>query len=155
MYKFGKRSKKSLGTCHEDLQTILNEIIKFYDFSIIEGIRTTKRQKQLYSEGKSKLDGVNRRSKHQGKKDKNGNIVSFAVDIMPYYKGFNPFTDKNGNKSFYYLAGLVQGIAQKLYTEGKIKHLIRWGGNWDSDMDFFGDSSFFDLPHIELIKPRV
>jgi peptidoglycan L-alanyl-D-glutamate endopeptidase CwlK len=148
MYNFGKRSKEKLYTCHKDLIKIMEEAIKFHDFSIIEGIRTTKRQQELYSDGKSQLDGIHKLSKHQD----HGDGVSHAVDIMPYYKGFNPFTSENGPKSFYYLAGLVQGIAKKLYEDGEISHILRWGGNWDSDMDFFNDSHFFDLPHFELIK---
>jgi peptidoglycan L-alanyl-D-glutamate endopeptidase CwlK len=153
MYKFGKKSLTQLETCHTDIQTILNEVIKFYDFSILEGIRTAERQQLLFVDGKSTLDGVNKLSKHQGKKDDNDNVVSFAVDIMPYYKGFNPFTDKNGNKSFYYMAGLVMAITETLYNENKISHLLTWGGNWDNDLDFFSDSSFFDLPHFQLRRP--
>jgi len=150
MYKFGKKSREKLDTCHPDIIKIMEEVIKIYDFSILEGIRTTKRQQKYFKTGKSQLDGINRLSKHQDQ----GDGLSHAIDIMPYYKGFNPFQSENGPKSFYYLAGLVQGIAHKLYSEGKISHLIRWGGNWDSDMDFFSDSSFFDLPHVELVKIR-
>ena len=31
MAKFGKTSKKRLSTCHEDLQTVFNEVIKHVD----------------------------------------------------------------------------------------------------------------------------
>ena len=149
MYEFGKRSRKRLNTCHPDLILIMEEVIKIYDFSVIEGLRTTKKQREYYETGRSQLDGVHKLSKHQD----SGDGLSYAIDIMPYYKGFNPFNNENGAKSFYYLAGIVQTVASILYKEGKISHIIRWGGNWDSDMDFFGDSTFFDLPHFELIKP--
>ncbi len=150
MYNFGNRSRSRLDTCHPDLVKVLEVVIKVYDFSIIEGLRTAETQAQYFKDGKSQLDGVKRKSKHQD----DGSGLSRAADILPYYKGFNPFTSENGPKSFYYLAGLVQMAAQTLYDNGEIEHLIRWGGNWDSDMDFFGDSSFFDLPHVELIKPK-
>lgn len=150
MYNFGKRSKSRLDTCHEDIVKVLEATIKVHDFSVLEGLRTAEKQAEYFRDGKSQLDGVNRKSKHQD----DGSGKSKAVDIMPYYKGFNAFTSENGAKSFYYLAGLVQGIAQKLYDAGEIKHELRWGGNWDSDMDFFSDSTFFDLPHFELIKPK-
>ena len=153
MYKFGEKSLTQLKTCHKDIQIILNEVIKFYDFSVLEGIRTAERQQSLFAEGKSKLDGVNKLSKHQGRQDENGNIVSFAVDVMPYYKGFNPFVDNNGAKSFYHMAGLIMAVSEMLYNENKISHLLTWGGNWDNDLDFFSDSQFFDLPHFELRKP--
>lgn len=153
MYNFGEKSLAQLTTCHIDIQTIMNEVIKFYDFSILEGIRTAERQQLLFAEGRSKLDGVNKLSKHQGKLDDDGELVSYAVDIMPFYKGFNPFVDKNGDKSFYYMAGLIMASAEMLYNENKISHLLTWGGNWDNDLDFFSDSSFFDLPHFQLRKP--
>jgi len=148
MYKFGPTSQERLKTCHQDLQLILNTVIKIYDFSVLEGIRSDNRQLKLFNEGKSTLDGIEHKSKHQANKDN----VSMAVDIMPYYKGFNPFQSENGPKSFYFLAGIMIATAHQLFNEGKITHLLRWGGNWDSDMDFFSDSNFFDLPHFELVK---
>lgn len=150
MYNFGRRSRARLDTCHPDLILIMEEVIKVYDFSVLEGLRTAEKQMEYFETGRSQLDGVKKLSKHQDR----GDGVSHAIDIMPYYKGFNPFQSENGPKSFYYLAGLVQMAAQGLYNANKIEHLIRWGGNWDGDMDFFDDSSFFDLPHVELIKPK-
>jgi hypothetical protein len=152
MYKFGKKSQKQLNTLHIDLQLILEEVIKIYDFSILEGIRTTKRQQKLFKAGRSKLDGINKKSKHQGKKDKDGNIVSFAVDIMPYKKGTNAFSGKKKDAArFYFLMGMVKMIANKLLEEGKISHTVRFGLDWDSD-DVFTDQNFDDLPHMELKK---
>lgn len=153
MYRFGNKSASQLSTCHKDIQIILNEAIKIYDFSVLEGIRTSTRQMMLFKDGKSTLDGVNKKSKHQGRGDSQGNIVSYAVDLYPYYKGFDAFNDKNGDKMFYYMAGIIMAIAEKLLEEKRISHRLRWGGNWDDDMDFFQDSNFFDLPHFELVKP--
>lgn len=144
-YNFGKRSLENYKTIHPDLQKILAELIMQYDFSIIEGHRSAETQQKYFSEGKSKLDGINKKSKHQS-------YPSLAVDIMPYRKNFNPFTDKNGPKAFYYMAGQLKAIAQRLLDEGKISHKVTWGGNWDNDMDFFNDSNFFDLPHFQLDK---
>ena len=146
MYTFGKSSQSNLDSCHVDIQKILNEAIKIVDFSIIEGLREDARQVELFNDGKSQLNGVSSRSKHQD----NGSGLSMAVDIMPYYKGFNSFTNESGPKFFYYLAGHIIAIADKLYRDGTISHKLRWGGNWDSDMDLFQDSNFFDLPHFEL-----
>ena len=143
MYNFSQRSLNNYNTLEADLRLILDELIKVYDFSIIEGHRNTETQKKYYREGRSTLDGVTRKSKHQS-------YPSRAADLMPYRKGFNPFVDKNGDKSFYYMAGLLKGIASKLLDEGKITHKVTWGGNWDNDMDFFNDSTFFDLPHFQL-----
>jgi len=152
MYKFGDKSLRQYNTLHRDLQIILSEAIKIIDFSILEGIRTTERQKKLFKEGRSKLDGVNKKSKHQGKKDKEGNFVSFAVDIMPYKKGTNAFSGKQKDKNrFYFLMGIIKGITQKLIDENKITHNVRFGLDWDGDFQF-DDQSFDDLPHMELIN---
>ena len=150
MYKFSKKSKKEYNTLHSDLQKILNEVIKIYDFSILEGIRSTSRQQQMYKEDKSKLNGISKKSKHQGELDKYGFMVSYAVDILPYKKGTNAFSGKTkDNYRFYYLAGLMKMCAFKLYSEGKIQHKLKWGGDWDSD-DIYTDQTFNDLVHFEL-----
>lgn len=151
MYKFGSKSKLQYMTLHKELQLILDEAIKFYDFSILQGLRTTEEQIKLYSEGKSKLDGVTKLSKHQGRKDDQDNIVSFAVDLMPYKKGTNAFSGKVKDKNrFYFLMGAIRAISEKLLQEEKISHRIRFGLDWDND-DRFDDQSFDDLPHLELI----
>ncbi len=152
MYKFGKKSLIQLKTCHKDIQIILNEIIKFYDFSVLEGIRTTERQQSLFADGRSKLDGINKLSKHQGKEDENGNMVSFAVDVMPYKKGTNAFEVHEKERArFYMLMGMVKATTKRLIEEEKISHDVRFGLDWDGD-DTFRDNGFDDLPHAELIK---
>ena len=164
MYSFGKTSLERYNTLHVDLQLILSELIHFYDVSILEGLRTVERQQALYAEGKSKLDGITKKSKHQGifeldengnvisdYVDENGNIVSLAVDIMPYKKGTNAFSGMMKDKMrFYFMMGMVKAIAKKLLLEGKITHEIRFGLDWDSD-DVFSDQTFDDLPHMELV----
>jgi peptidoglycan L-alanyl-D-glutamate endopeptidase CwlK len=150
-YSFGEKSLKNLETCHKDIQTILYEIIKYYDFSVISGIRTTEEQQELFMLGKSKLDGINQKSKHQGRPDEDGNIVSFAVDIMPYKKGTNAFSGhEKDDRRFYMLMGMVKATAQRLKDEGEISHSVRFGLDWDGD-DTFRDQAFDDLPHLELV----
>jgi len=155
MYDFGNKSREQFNTLHIDLQLILKEVIRIYDFSILEGIRTTVRQQELFKNGRSKLDGINKKSKHQGRKDKDGNIVSFAVDIMPYKKNTNAFEDtEDARKRFYFLAGIMFSVTQRLLKKGKISHNIRWGGDWQMDMVYNTKSEFVDLPHFELIKVK-
>lgn len=137
MYNFSKRSKKILKTCHPDLQLICNHSIKIYDFSIIGGYRSLETQKNLFAKGKSKLNGINRRSKHQ-------DTPSIAVDIAPY-----PI-DWQNLKRFYYLGGLMVAIANNLQKQGKLRHRLRWGGDWDRDGKF-NDQIFNDLTHFELV----
>lgn len=152
MPNFGKQSADRLATCHKDLQVIMNEVIKLYDFSVLEGIRTTEQQQKYFAEGKSQLDGIKKKSNHQGKVDESGKIVSYAVDIMPYKTGTNAFSGKiTDNNRFYFLAGIVYATAERLKSEGKITHSIRWGGDWDGDHQY-DDENFMDLPHFEIVK---
>ncbi|AXH14260.1 peptidase [Malaciobacter mytili LMG 24559] len=142
MPSFGKTSIQRLETCHKDLQTICNEVIKYYDFSVIEGYRTLEMQQKYFKDGKSKLDGINQKSKHQS-------LPSLAVDVAPY-----PIDFKNEHKAkarFYHLAGYMFMASEILYKEKKITHKLRWGGDWDID-NYFNDQSFDDLPHFELVK---
>lgn len=148
MYKFGKRSILHYNTLHKDLQLILDELIKIYDVSVIEGVRSEDRQTKLFIEGKSQLDGVVKKSKHQANKDG----VSMAVDILPYYKGENAFSGKElDNSRFYFMMGLVKKITIDLIKNKKISHDIRFGLDWDGD-NIYNDSNFHDLPHMELIS---
>ena len=146
-YKFGKKSLEQLKTCHPDIQLILNELIKFYDFSVLEGLRTSERQQQLFKENKSKLDGINKLSKHQSPDG-----ISRAVDIMPYQKGTNAFSGhEKDDRRFYSMMGMVKAISERLIEENKITHKVRFGLDWDGDQ-MFRDQTFDDLPHFEIIK---
>jgi peptidoglycan L-alanyl-D-glutamate endopeptidase CwlK len=133
---FSKRSIEKLGTCHPDLQMIMQHAIRVMDFSILCGHRGKGEQWRLYQDGKTKLNYPN--SKHN-------KTPSLAVDIAPY-----PI-DWSDRKRFYYLAGVVEGIADQLLRDGVITHKIRWGGDWNRNHNF-NDQTFFDLPHIELVE---
>lgn len=146
MPRFGLRSQSRLNTCHDDLKKICSEAIKYFDFSIIEGARPDEKQYQYYREGKSKLDGINKRSKHQVTKE---NPLSNAVDVSPYPIDFS--NKLKAKARFYMLAGFMFMAADILYRNGEITHKLRWGGDWDSDKDL-EDQSFDDLPHYELVK---
>ena len=144
MYEFGEKSKSKLATCHEDIQVIMNEVIKVYDVSVIEGHRSQETQMKYFREGKSKLDGVNKKSKHQS-------YPSKAVDIMPYKKGTNAFSGNElDTRRFYFMMGIVKATAERLLAEGRITHKVRFGIDWDGD-DVFRDQSFHDAPHFEII----
>lgn len=143
-YKFSKKSRTRLETCHPDIQAICNEVIKAYDFSVLGGHRTLETQRAYFNEGKSKLDGIHKKSKHQAS-------PSMAVDIMPYKKDTNAFSGhEKDDRRFYMLMGMVKAVAARLKEEGKITHDVRFGLDWDGD-DTFRDQTFDDLPHFELI----
>lgn len=144
-YLFSNTSKERLATCHPDLILIMEEAIKAspVDFGISEGHRGIERQGRLYLAGKSKFDGIRRKSKHNS-------FPSMACDFYPWVNGRAEWD----NETLSYLAGLIHGIAHYLYRQGKIGHLVRWGGNWDQDGEIITDQLFDDRPHIELVEPK-
>jgi peptidoglycan L-alanyl-D-glutamate endopeptidase CwlK len=143
LYKFGEKSQENFDTLHKDLQLILSEAIKIYDFSIIGGHRTAETQQAYFKKGLTKLDGIIKKSKHQS-------YPSMAVDIIPYKKGTNAFSgNEKDNRRFYFLMGIIKAISEKLLKDGKISHRLRFGIDWDND-DIYTDQSFDDMPHIEL-----
>ena len=125
MYKFGKRSRERLKGVDARLINVLNELIKMMDVTIIEGVRTAKRQEELLAKGATKV----KYSKHMEGK---------AVDLAPYPIKWD---DRDG---FYYMGGMIRGIAQQL------GYKVRFGGDWDSDGDT-RDNSFDDLVHMEIL----
>ena len=129
MPTLSQSSKNKLATCETQLQILMNEAIKEIDFVVIYGYRSPEEQDALYEKGFSKLKGG--KSKHNKK-------PSMAVDIAPY-----PI-DWKDVKGFYYLAGIIKGIASQLNIK------IRWGGDWDCDNDL-NDQSFMDLGHFEVV----
>lgn len=128
MYKFGKRSRSRLKGVDSRLINVLNELIKVMDVTIIEGVRSAETQYKYFLDGKSKLDGKNKKSNHQ---------IGRAVDLAPY-----PINWKDTNR-FYYMGGMIRGIAKQLNLK------VRWGGDWDSDGQT-KDQTFMDLVHIEI-----
>lgn len=129
MYKFSKKSKDKLATCHPNIQKICNELIKIMDVTVLEGVRTKEQQEEYVRTGKSKTMN----SKHLKQQDG----YSHAVDLVPY-----PI-DWSDTKRFAYMQGMVRGIALQLGIE------VRSGIDWDSDGQL-KDHTFFDGPHFEI-----
>ena len=127
---FGTRSKQRLKGVDSRLVNVLNEVVKYFDITVIEGLRSQERQNELVEQGKSKT----KFGKH---------VLGKAVDIAPY-----PI-DWDSRDDFHYLGGFVLGIAAKMGIN------IRWGGDWsDSSLSqnrrTTKDNSFDDLVHFEI-----
>ena len=130
MPTFGKTSRNRLDTCHTDLQLILEEAIKYVDFSILCGHRNKKDQNRYYN-------SKPQRSKVEYPNSKRNTSPSLAVDIAPY-----PIDWNNINR-FRALVFFIKGIA---ITKGIN---IRLGIDWNGD--FINNEKFVDAPHIELV----
>jgi peptidoglycan L-alanyl-D-glutamate endopeptidase CwlK len=138
MPKFSADSLQKLQTCHLDLQLLFGEVIKSFDCKVIVGNRSKEEQDKAFAEKKSKLQFPN--SKHNS-------MPAMAVDVMPCA---GKELDWGDTKRILYFAGHVMGIAAMLKEQGKIRHAVRYGGDWDSDTDL-KDNKFQDLVHFELV----
>ena len=132
-YVLGTRSKDNLKGVHPDLVKVVERAITLttQDFTVIEGVRTTKRQQELYAQGRTKpgskvtnADGVKNKSNHQAKADGYGH----AVDIVPYP------VDWNTTSKFRDIADAMKQAAKDLGVK------LEWGGDW----------KFTDMPHFEV-----
>lgn len=128
MPKFSKDSLEKLQTCHIDIQKVMQEVIKHFDFTIIYGHRGKEIQDKLYPNF----------SKVKFPDSKHNKTPSLAIDIAPY-----PI-DWNDINRFIYLAGFVVGIANSIGIG------LRWGGDWNKDTEL-KDNRFNDMGHFELI----
>ena len=133
MPSFGSKSKEELYTCDPRLVEVFEEVVKYFDCSVLEGRRNKEKQDEYYRIGRSKVQWPD--SKHNCEEPE----LSKAADVAPY-----PI-DWNDLDRFRYFAGFVVGIAA---TRGIT---LRWGGDWDRDTDL-KDQNFNDLPHFELVE---
>lgn len=138
MLRFGRASRQRLATVVDELQRLAQESLAtgIMDFSVTDALRPKDRQNQYFAEGKSKVQWPD--SKHNvlnpGDKAK-------AFDLTPWVDGKSSY-DK------YHccvLAGVVLTKAKELGIE------IRWGGNWDRDLEPVTDQDFNDLVHYEIV----
>ena len=135
MPKYSNSSKANLYTCHEDLITLFEEVIKYFDCTIICGHRGREAQNKAYRDGFSTVQYPN--SNHN-------KLPSMATDAVPYVIDWS---DVNRMRFF---AGFVLGIASQLYKEGKIQHRVISGFDWDGDTEL-KDTRFQDAPHFQLV----
>ncbi len=143
MYEFGESSLKRLNTCHKDLIDIAKNTIEIshIDFSITEGERSLERQKKLFDEGKSQIDGINKKGKHNYSPSK-------AFDISIWIPGRRDLAyDK---EHLTYVAGLLMATAKFMLLNEMIKHELTWGGNWDRDGIILLDQNLHDRPHFQI-----
>ena len=121
MRKYSARSLKNLNGIHPDLRRVIDRALldSPMDFTVIEGLRTKERQKQLVASGASRT--LN--SRH---------ITGHAVDLVPI--------GPNGKAAFDWPLYDVLGPAVERAAEAE-GVAIAWGGRWTS----FRDGPHFEL----------
>lgn len=143
-FVLGERSLKNLWGVHPDLVAVVKRAIQITrtDFTVIEGVRTKERQKELVRKGASKTMN----SRH---------LMGQAVDIAPVIDGAISWRIDD----YYPLAEAMASAADELGVR------VRWGGAWTvitnkngTPQDWVkayraGGGKFIDGPHFELPTP--
>jgi len=116
-YKLSRRSLSNLQGVHPDLVSVVERAIEIteQDFSVIEGVRSMKRQRMLVDTGKS----TTMNSRH---------LTGHAVDLVPYPVSWDW-------DYFYPIADAMKAAARELDID------LEWGGDWRS----FPDGPHFQL----------
>jgi peptidoglycan L-alanyl-D-glutamate endopeptidase CwlK len=113
-YQFGSRSLARLNGVHPDLVRVMKRAISCstIDFTVLEGLRTLERQKQLMASGATRTMN----SRH---------LTGHAVDVAPLING-----EVRWDWPLYHqLAAVIKKAAMELEVP------IQWGGDWRSFKD--------------------
>lgn len=127
-YKFSKKSASELETCHEDLQMIMREVIKYYDFAITCGNRNEIDQNKAFESGVSKVKFPD--SDHN-------TLPSLAIDVVPC-----PIDWKDIQR-FGEFIRFIQGFTLGRFNI-KLQSGLDWNGDWRKN------ERFYDYPHLKL-----
>ena len=106
-----------------------------FDFTVTEGVRTTKRQQELFAQRPkvTNADSIKNKSNHQVKADGFGH----AIDLYPYYNGAVQVQDKD-------VIPRLKKIADHFKEKAKCMNIkITWGGDWKNP---------YDPPHFQIEK---
>jgi len=117
MYSLSFRSRQRLSGVHPDLVAVVKRAIEItkQDFSVLEGIRSVERQRELFKSGAS----TTMNSRH---------ITGHAVDLVPYPVSWDW-------EYFYPIADAMKQAAEELDVD------LEWGGDWKT----FKDGPHFQL----------
>lgn len=125
-FKLGETSKKRLQGVNPKLIKVIELALTItkIDFGIPMdgGLRTDERQNELFKLGASKLDGFNKKSRHQ---------FGEAFDVFAYIDGKANWDEDK----LTHIATAILAAASQLGVS------LEWGGHW---------RSFVDMPHFEI-----
>ncbi|MFV8800305.1 M15 family metallopeptidase [Yersinia sp. LJYL362] len=121
-FRFGQISEHNLRGIHPDLVLIVRRALTLctVDFRVIEGLRTSERQRQLVKNGRSQT--LN--SRH---------LTGHAVDLAPLINNQIPWDDWH---AFEWVAKAMKQAAIEMELP------LQWGGDWKT----FKDGPHFELP---------
>lgn len=147
-FKLGAKSIANLEGVHDDLSTVVRLAIRLtaMDFSVFDGVRTDKEQNAKFRAGASKIDGFQKKGRHQIGADGFGH----AVDLVPYFEGVLQWE-----------WGLIFPVADAIkQAADDLRIPIRWGGTWTEitsqryqgmkAMQIYDTNPSWDGAHYEL-----
>jgi len=132
-FVLGSRSLERLKGVDPRLVNVVKLAISLseIDFSVLEGVRTLARQRELYAQGRTKPGKIvtwTMKSRH---------IEGKAVDLIPYPIDWNDLVKFNKIAAAMFRAAKQLGVK------------IRWGADWDGDGKP-REKGETDSPHFEL-----
>lgn len=143
-YRLGAQSRARLAGVHPDLIGVVERAIQLstVDFSVLEGVRTPQRQRELYAQGRTKPGKVvtwTLTSNHFVN-PKTG--YGHAVDLIPFP------VDWEGPTRFPKFDAIAKAMSAAAKERGD---RIRWGADWDMDGKP-RERGETDSPHFELVR---
>ena len=132
-FKLGKTSIARLKGVDKTLVNIVKRAIEIseVDFSVLEGVRTLERQRELYAQGRTapgKIVTWTMKSKH---------IDGKAVDLVPYPLDWNDLSKFDKIRNAMFQAAKEQDVN------------LRWGADWNGNGEY-REKGEYDSPHFEL-----
>lgn len=125
-HKFSVSSANTLAGVDNRLRDIAIKALELskVDFGIPSsgGMRTAEQQNKLYHNGKSQLDGYDKKSYHQ---------TGRALDVYAFVDG----------KASWDKSHLTTIAAAMLQAANELDHNLEWGGHW---------VNFVDMPHFQI-----
>lgn len=130
-YRLSQRSEKALIGVHPDLVACVRRALELttQDFTVVEGLRSLERQRELVAKGASKT----LKGRHLKQPDGYGH----AVDLYPYYN--RSVQTEAPYERFYDISRAMKQAA------GELGVAITWGGDW---------KNAWDTPHYELTRRK-
>jgi len=122
---FGKRSLENLLGVDEALQRLFKRVVRRMDCSVLEGLRSPERQRELFEADPPRTHTLN--SKH---------LTGEAVDVTPY-----PIDWEDVERQ-YRFAAVVYDTAMSMGIR------VKWGGMFRRK----DGRPFYDSPHWQIFK---
>jgi peptidoglycan L-alanyl-D-glutamate endopeptidase CwlK len=142
MFSLSVRSRDRLKGLHPKLIAVVERAIKLsaIDFTVVEGVRTPERQRELYAQGRTKPGDIvtwTLNSRHFV----SGDGFGHAVDVAPIINGEIPWKNESA----------FDAVATAMFrAAAEIGVSLRWGADWDRDGKP-RERGETDSPHFEIV----